>query len=130
MYIASDFNVDADMTLVDNLSCSLAKVRILGSDVVRQLAGRAAAHVLEFRAAMLEKERSSVDTAEIPEVVNESLFLLERMMASDLGISVNATMEEAERDIKTLTEATTIMAFRRSQRQKKRSSEESPDHNA
>ena len=124
-----NFSENTDITLVDNLSRSLAEVRILGSDVVRQLAGQAAAHVLEFRAAAHKNADGSVVTTEILEAVNDSLYLLERMMAGDLGIPVNATMEEAERNIKTLEEATTIMAFRHGERQKKRSSEENPDRN-
>ncbi len=120
-----DFDIDADIALARNLSRSLAEVKILGSDVVRQLAGQAGARVLDFRAVELAKGPGGVVAAEPPEVVDELIYLLERVMASDLGIPVNARMEEAERNLKTLREATTIMGFRRSERENKRSSEES-----
>lgn len=107
MITVASFALDPDFGKAEeslhSVTRSLAEVEILGSDAVRQSARQAAVKVIKYQAIALQNEDGSgIPDTELQVDSNEALYLLERLMASDLGISVTASMEEIKKNMETL----------------------------
>ncbi len=87
-----------DLSLVHDLSRSRAEARILGRDAVRQLAEQLVPQVLRYTASVLEKEREDDDCRKMRKGLNGQLYVLERLMASDLGIPVTDPPRRVEKE--------------------------------
>ena len=121
MITVASFALDPDFGKAEeslhSVTRSLAEVEILGSDAVRQSARQAAVKVIKYQAIALQNEDGSgIPDTELQVDSNEALYLLERLMASDLGISVTASMEEIKKNMETLKQAAEVMGHRRRQR--------------
>jgi len=113
----NDVNVDADRVHALNLSRSLAEVKIVGTDMVRQLADTVTSRILIFKAQAIEGGVKSV-SPDTSDALNEYLYLLERLMANDLGIPVSTKLEESDSVINVMYEASTILEHKRYLRQR------------
>jgi hypothetical protein len=120
-----------DVSLEHDLSRSLAEARILGSDAVRQLAEQIVPKVLRYKAERIKARDESITYYEYQETrtgINGLLYVLERLMASDLGIPVTGTMEEWKKQVGTLKDAYDVLEDRRNQGRGARRSAEDTDH--
>jgi hypothetical protein len=80
------------------LSRSLAEVQLMGGEAVRQLAARTSAAALRFLAGAME-ECSEERKGELRVEAQGGLSLLQRTMASDLGIPPGSSVEEIKRSL-------------------------------
>jgi hypothetical protein len=88
--------IDQSDELRGELSRSLAEVQIMGGEAVRQLAAQTSAAALRFLAGVMEGcEQDSKD--ELSSQAWGYLNLLQRTMASDLGIAPGSSLEDMKR---------------------------------
>ena len=75
-----------------------------------------AAKVLQYHATALKKEDGSAMTNEMRLAMKDAVYFMERLMASDLGLSVSADSEENMDNIKTFKDIAAVMEHRRAER--------------
>jgi anion-transporting ArsA/GET3 family ATPase len=114
---SNDVDADADRAHALNLSRSLAEVKIVGTDMVRQLADTVTSRILLFKALAIEGGAKSV-SLDTSDMLNEYLYMLERLMANDLGIPVSTKLEESDSVINVMSEASAILEHKRYLRQR------------
>jgi len=111
------YNPDKDIALVYDLSRSLAEVKIIGSDPVRQLADQVAARAIGYKGSVLANENEDDAQQKMRDSLRTTLYILERLMASDLGIPVSDAIEEWERPIQTNKDTFDMMKVKREYRE-------------
>lgn len=124
---SNDATIESDRAHVANLSHSLAEVKILGSDMVRQLATTVTSRILINKAQAIEGGIESVDE-EASNGIGDFLYLLERLMANDLGIPVSLKLEESDSVMNVMYEATAILEHKRKLRQSVHDAMKKVDH--
>ena len=123
-------NEDRDLSLTHDLSRSLAEAKILGTDAIRQLADQVVPNVLQYKGTALAKVSCQGDVfKKMRSRINTDLYVLERLMAKDLGIPVSDPMEEWENTIETIKNAYAILEVKRNEKQRTRGPAEGADHN-
>ena len=80
--------------------------------MVRQLADTVTSRILLFKAQAIEGGAKSV-SLDTSDMLNEYLYMLERLMANDLGIPVITKLEESDSVINAMYEASTILEHNR-----------------
>ena len=99
---------------INEMHHSLAIVNLLGSDWVRQLSEQVASNVIGLvQEGSKEAGEAGEAHADSTEIVKTMLYMLERLMASDLGIPATAPSEEVIKHAETIRDASdTRIQFR------------------
>jgi hypothetical protein len=87
---------------------SYSEVKLLGHDLVRQHAQHAISAVTDLSLAKLANEDQEKLT-KLQTKLQNIIFMLERLMAADLGIPVNRSGDERNKDIDTIIESIIYM---------------------
>jgi hypothetical protein len=114
----SAYTYEKDADVINDLFRSMAILHIIGSDVVRQLADQIIPQIFFWRGERIDNPGLE-ETAykKTTESIKDSLYILERLMANDLGIPLNAPpeIEEAVKHVKTLEDVNQILAHQQNQ---------------
>lgn len=114
MMLESGFDTDEFVVASQKITLRLAEVRIVGSDLVRQAADNVASAILRLQGGCLEKGKGDPEVKELNDTVNDLLYILERLMASDLGIDPYVSVEESNRNVSTLKYAMDMIQYKKS----------------
>ncbi len=95
--------------------------------MVRQLATTVTSRILINKAQAIEGGIESVDE-EASNGIGDFLYLLERLMANDLGIPVSLKLEESDSVMNVMYEATAILEHKRKLRQSVHDAMKKVDH--
>jgi len=115
LYAAMHSQHDEERTtsIVQELMRSLGTVEVLGSPLVIQMAPQVTAKAMELLAGALAgniEHPSEWDSG-----IKNQLFMLRRLMANDLGISTDPSLDEVKGDIDTLKAAEALLYINRHQ---------------
>jgi hypothetical protein len=100
---------------VHELARALAEVQILGSEAIRQIASQVVVLVLSYLAERL-KGGKKADAVGLVAKIHDSLYILQRIMATDLGLALGSSAEEIARTVATLEHAADDIKYKNAQR--------------
>ena len=95
---------EAIISSLHDLMRSYSGVKLLGHDLLRQHAQHSIAAVTELSLAKLANEEDQEKLTKLEAKLQTITFMLERLMAADLGIPVNRSGDEMTKDIDTVIE--------------------------
>jgi hypothetical protein len=112
-----DSNITEAIKVGGELHRSLAEVGIVGSDAIIELAEHAVTEALEYLAAVFQEEKEASGVEEKKAAIDATIFILERLMADDLGIRTHPALEQALRNLGTLESGSQVIDYLRQWRQ-------------
>jgi hypothetical protein len=104
-------------SLVSDLMRSLGEVEVLGSPSIIQLAPQVTEEVIRFLGLAVVSKEAMLNNkdrlAQWSNSVSARLFFMRRLMANDLGISTQHSMEEIEDEVDTLKLAEELLYLKK-----------------
>jgi hypothetical protein len=112
-----DSNITEAIKVAGELRRSLAEVGIVGNDAIIQLSVAATTEALEYLAAVFQEENEESRVQEKKSAIDGTIFILERLMADDLGIRTHPALKQALRDLGTVESGSKVIEYLRQRRQ-------------